>query len=107
MYPSYKRGGMNMGFVSKESIMHKKSLLLSTATAAIVLFSAHFNVHAATLSATGNEDPKVVSGKNYQATGEGKNAISATKGGKIDGTNLTLTGKEKKELVQVLVALEV
>ncbi|MEL6089646.1 autotransporter outer membrane beta-barrel domain-containing protein [Bartonella schoenbuchensis] len=76
--------------------MHKKSLLLSTATAAIVLFSAHFNVHAATLSATGNEDPKVVSGKNYQATGEGKNAISATKGGKIDGTNLTLTGKEKK-----------
>ncbi|MEL6093905.1 autotransporter outer membrane beta-barrel domain-containing protein [Bartonella schoenbuchensis] len=76
--------------------MHKKSLLLSTATAAIVLFSAHFNVHAATLSATGNEDPKVVSGESYQATGEKGSAVSATSGGKIDGTNLTLTGKEKK-----------
>ncbi|WP_208541572.1 MULTISPECIES: autotransporter outer membrane beta-barrel domain-containing protein [Bartonella] len=77
--------------------MHKKSLLLSTA-AAIVLFGAHFNVHAEeTLSVTGEQDPQVVSGKEYKAAGKGKSAVSATSGGKIDGTNLTLTGKEKQE----------
>ncbi|MGL2349554.1 autotransporter outer membrane beta-barrel domain-containing protein [Helicobacter pylori] len=76
--------------------MHKKSLLLSTATAAIVLFSPHLNVHAETLSVTGEQDPKVVSGKPYQAENEKGSAISATAGGKIDGTKLTLTGKGSK-----------
>ncbi len=85
-----------MGFISKESIMHKKSLLLSTA-AAVVLFGAHLNAHAkeTTLSVTGDDGPQVVSGESYQATGGGKdeNAVSATAGGKIDGSELTLTGK--------------
>ncbi|WP_078690104.1 autotransporter outer membrane beta-barrel domain-containing protein [Bartonella schoenbuchensis] len=77
--------------------MHKKSLLLSTAVA-IVLFSAHLNAHAGTLSSASDDDPQVVSGESYQATGEGKdeNAVSATAGGKIDGTKLTLTGKGDK-----------
>ncbi|WP_158078247.1 autotransporter outer membrane beta-barrel domain-containing protein [Bartonella sp. WD12.1] len=76
--------------------MHKKSLLLSTATATIVLFSAHLNVHAAnTLSATGSQDPQMVSGQKYEAKDEGGSAVSATGGGKIDGSKLTLTAKEK------------
>ncbi|ENN89898.1 autotransporter outer membrane beta-barrel domain-containing protein [Bartonella bovis] len=76
--------------------MHKKSLLLSTATAAIVLASAHFNVHAETLNATGGKT-ETVSDKPYQAEKEDGSAISATTGGKIDGTNLTLTGTSDKK----------
>ncbi|ENN90528.1 Inducible Bartonella autotransporter [Bartonella schoenbuchensis m07a] len=82
-----------MGFISKESIMHKKSLLLSTTTATIVLFNAHLNVHAATLSTTGDQGSQMVSGQSYEAEDKGGSAISATSGGKIDGTKLTLTGK--------------
>ncbi len=85
-----------MGFISKESIMHKKSLLLSTATAAIVLASAHFNVHAETLNATGGKT-ETVSGQKYEAAKEDGSAVSATTGGKIDGTNLTLTGTSDKK----------
>ncbi|AQX20282.1 autotransporter outer membrane beta-barrel domain-containing protein [Bartonella sp. WD16.2] len=73
--------------------MHKKSLLLSTATVAIVLFGVHLNAHAQTLNATDGEI-KTESGEAYKAEGEGESAVSATGGGKINGTNLTLTGKE-------------
>nr|WP_308219211.1 NosD domain-containing protein [Bartonella machadoae] len=63
--------------------MSKKSLLLCTAAATILLFGTHYNLHAESLEvSTGKRE---VSNETYET-------IHAKKEGKIIGTNLTIIG---------------
>ncbi|EJF97961.1 hypothetical protein MEI_01043, partial [Bartonella vinsonii subsp. arupensis Pm136co] len=66
--------------------MSKKSLLLCTAAATILLFGTHYNLHAENLEvSTGKSE---VSNKTYET-------IHAKTGGKIIGKNLTIIGDKK------------